>query len=438
MKKVKIGVLGAYRGTSLINYCKIADNAEVVAICDKNEDTIARHKEMVGGNKITYYTTFEEFLTHDMDAVVLANYANEHVPFAIKCLNAGKHVFSEVLPCQTMKEAVELVEAVEKSGLVYAYGENYCYMPSTIEMKRLYHEGKIGELEYAECEYVSNHEAEWASLTYGDENHWRNTMHANFYCTHSLGPILHISGLRPVRVTGYEGKKNERNLRCGAKGGQFGIEMVELENGAIIKSIHGFLYGHSVWYCAYGSKGHMESARYDAHVGDVNMIYVNTDEYSGQYRKSSEALESYQPKLPMEELSSKFGHGGGDFFAMYYFAEKILGNDNADIVDVYEALDMGLAGMFAYRSVLNGGIPMEMPNLRDVSQRDKWRNDTMCTDPKVAGNMLIPSFSLGNPNIAQEVYDRMRLKYEEELKNNTGHIAAQFSQNNPEEIKNKA
>lgn len=35
MEKVRIGVLGAYRGTSMINYCESADNAKVVAICDK-------------------------------------------------------------------------------------------------------------------------------------------------------------------------------------------------------------------------------------------------------------------------------------------------------------------------------------------------------------------------------------------------------------------
>ena len=45
-----------------------------------------------------------------MDAVVLANYANEHAPFAIKAMKKGLHVFSEVLPVQNMKEAVELVE----------------------------------------------------------------------------------------------------------------------------------------------------------------------------------------------------------------------------------------------------------------------------------------------------------------------------------------
>lgn len=36
MKKVKIGVVGGYRGTGMINYCKAADNAEIVAICDNN------------------------------------------------------------------------------------------------------------------------------------------------------------------------------------------------------------------------------------------------------------------------------------------------------------------------------------------------------------------------------------------------------------------
>ena len=40
MKKVRIGVLGGYRGSSMINYCKRADNAEVVAICDKDPEVL--------------------------------------------------------------------------------------------------------------------------------------------------------------------------------------------------------------------------------------------------------------------------------------------------------------------------------------------------------------------------------------------------------------
>jgi predicted dehydrogenase len=264
MKKVKIGVLGAYRGSSMINYCKSADNAELVAICDKSPEAIETQRKNAEGLNIAFYDNFEDFIKHDMDAVVLANYAHEHAPFAIKAMKLGKHVFSEVLPVQTMKEAVELIETVEETGMIYAYGENYCYMPAPYEMKKLYRQDKIGEFEYGECEYIHNCESIWHSITYGEKDHWRNNMYSTFYCTHSLGPIIHITGLRPVSVTGFEGTKNERALRCGRKSGQFGIEMVTLENGGIVKSIHGGLYKNSVWYSVYGSKGRMESGREDA------------------------------------------------------------------------------------------------------------------------------------------------------------------------------
>ena len=44
-KKLRIGVLGAYRGTSMISYCDASDNAEVVAICDKWPEALNRQKE---------------------------------------------------------------------------------------------------------------------------------------------------------------------------------------------------------------------------------------------------------------------------------------------------------------------------------------------------------------------------------------------------------
>ena len=412
MKKVRIGVLGAYRGTSMINYCKRADHAEVVAICDKSPEALDAQRAAAEGLDIAFYERFDDFIQHDMDAVVLANYANEHAPFAIRCLKKGLHVFSEVLPVQNMKEAVELVEAVEESGLVYAYGENYCYMPAPYEMKKLYEQGVIGEFEYGEGEYIHNCESIWHSITYGEEDHWRNNMYATFYCTHSLGPIIHMTGLRPVSVVGFEGGMNQRNLRAGCKGGQFGIEMVTLENGGIVKSIHGGLYKNSIWYSVYGSKGRLECGREDAMDGHIGKLYINKDEYDGGYETGS--LNAVFPQHAPEGEVEGFGHGGSDFFSMYYFIKKILGDEDADTIDVYEALDMFLPGLFAYRSVMAGGIPLELPNLRDKAERDKWRHDTTCTDPKAAGDMLLPTFSKGTPEIPQEVYDRMEQLWNEE------------------------
>jgi hypothetical protein len=97
---------------------------------------------------------------------------------------------------------------------------------------------------------------------------------------------------------------------------------------------------------------------------------------------------------------------------MYNFVRKIQGDPDADIIDVYEALDMFLPGLFAYRSILNGGIPMEIPNLRDKAVRDLYRNDTACTDPSVAGDQLIPVFSKGNPEIPDAIYQEVKRKWE--------------------------
>jgi len=398
MKKVKIGVVGVGRGKSLLENGEYVPNAEFVAICDIWEEGLKEFEE-----KCATYTDYDEFLKHDMDAVILANYATEHAAFAIKAMKAGLHVFSEVLPFQTMKEGVELIEAVEETGKIYAYGENYCYMKAPSEMRRLYREGKLGEFEYGEGEYIHNTEPSWPYIAYGDKNHWRNNMYSTFYCTHSLGPIIHITGLRPISVVGYEPVQNERSLRIGAKSAQFGIEMVTLENGGIVKSVHGWLYKNSVWYSIYGSKGAAESSREATENGGTVRIYTNLDSESGAYDGK---WETYLPEFGHEEEAAQTGHGGSDFYAIYNFVEYIAGNEEADIIDIYEAADMFLPGMFAYRSILAGGIPMEIPNLRNKEEREKWRNDTACTDPQVAGDMLWPTCKSGTPEIDDAVYEK--------------------------------
>lgn len=399
--KVRFGVLGAGRGKCMMDYCTKAGNAQLVAVCDKSPARLAEARNLYQGD-ITFYDDFEKFLEHDMDCVVLANYANEHAPYAIRCLNAGKHVLSEVLPVQTLKEAVELIETVERTGKIYAYAENYCYMPAPRKMKQLYRAGALGSFEYGEGEYMHNCEPEWHRLTWGDPNHWRNTMSAFYYCTHSVGPLLHLTGLRPVRVTGFEAPFNARMERMGAKAGPFGVEMVTLENGAFIKSLHGVGPSRSsIWFSVYGSKGRMESAREDANHGYVTTLYTNCDSNEGDNWWCPGETD---PSDGISKAAENFGHGSSDYYIMYHMVQKIRGNRNADTIDVYEAMDMFLPGMFAYRSVLQGGIPMDIPDFRDPAVRQQYRNDTQCTDPKMAGDQWIPSYSQGNPDIPQETY----------------------------------
>lgn len=155
MKKVKIGVLGGFRGKTMMNYAVKSDDCEIAAVCDFSPEVLAHLKEYFAENnyKTSFYSDFDAFLESGVEAVVLANYANEHAPFAIRCLKRGLHVLSEVLPVQTLKEAAELCDAVEESGKVYHYAENYCFSQAAREMTKLYGEGKLGEFQYREGEY---------------------------------------------------------------------------------------------------------------------------------------------------------------------------------------------------------------------------------------------------------------------------------------------
>ena len=409
MAKLKIGVFGGYRGQTMINVLIRHPDAELVAICDKHRPTLekagAAAKE--AGLEIALYENFDDFFKHDMDAVVLANYATEHSIFAVRLLDSGRHVLSEVLPCETMQQAVELVEAVERSGKVYAYAENYCYMDHTFEMWRRYERGDVGEIMYGEGEYIHDCSSIWPGITYGERNHWRNRMYSTFYCTHSIGPMLTISGRRPVQVVGFETPVMKQKYPLGSwKGGMCpGIEMVTLDNGAILKSVHGALKREpgSVNTQIYGTKGSMESNRLP---GKRLSVYMEGDKFcQGE-------TEWYDPeKVVSAELARNFEtHGGSDFYATHFFIEKILGRPDGlkYSIDVYQALDMGICGILAYRSILNGNTPMKVPNFRNPEEREPWRNDHASTDPEIAGDQLLPAYHTGTVVEPDEVYENIR------------------------------
>jgi hypothetical protein len=96
---------------------------------------------------------------------------------------------------------------------------------------------------------------------------------------------------------------------------------------------------------------------------------------------------------------------------------------------------MGIVGLLAYRSVLNGGVPVRVPNLRNKEEREEYRNDTACCDPNVAGDALLPSFSRGNPEIDPAIYKEMEKRYLEEFEADTGYVNAAFNQSSGNEIK---
>ena len=48
-----------------------------------------------------------------------------------------------------MKECVELVETVERTGCIYALAENYPYFRANMEMEEVYQAGVLGDVIFA-------------------------------------------------------------------------------------------------------------------------------------------------------------------------------------------------------------------------------------------------------------------------------------------------
>ena len=195
---------------------------------------------------------------------------------------------------------------------------------------------------------------------------------------------------------------NARMARMGAKAGPVGIEMITLENGAVLKSIHGVGPSkNSVWYSIYGSKGRMETAREDAGLKGVNTLYTNLDQVEGINDKQVLCTE------PGDEIAKKgaeHGHSGSDYVSFYNAFEYLCGNPKADAIEIYEALDMWMVGFFGYLSAIEG-VAKQIPDLRKPEVRELYRNDRRCTVAAAAGDQLMPSYSKGNPIIDPSIYE---------------------------------
>lgn len=406
--KLKVGVLGMMRGADFARIFEANPHTELAAICDFKKERIDNF--LRGRKDITVYSDYDRMLEHDLDIVMIAGYLSHHAPQAITALEAGMHVLSEVTACKTLAEGVGLCRAVEKSGKVYMYAENYCYFSYIQEMKRLYEDGVIGEYMYGDCEYIHKFNLEEMTILVDKPDHWRNWIPSTYYCTHALGPILDITGTRPVKVSGFV-VPNKISRGMGRKGDDASIVVCTMDNNAVTKVMPWANLTHkpfSLWYALYGTKGAMENNRFRPQ----QVLNITLDDDS-----ETDFERSYQPKFRRYYNKRLGSHGGGDFFVVQDFVNAIVNNTQPPI-DVYMAMDMTLPGILGYRSALNGNVSLEVPDFRKEDVRKKYENDHWSPDPDDKHIPEQPSPSiLGEIEIPVSVYKEIEKVREKTLLN---------------------
>ena len=375
MDIIRIGVVGVGRGQSFARGAGPHVGMELVALCDTWEERLqAVGKEL----DVVTYTDYDRFLEHDMDAVILANFFHEHAPFAVKALESGRHVMSETAACHTLGEAVALVRAVEASGLTYMLAENYPYMRFNQEMRRLFQSGEMGEFKYGEGEYVHPDGARTKLARSCGRNHWRNWIPATYYCTHSVGPVMYITDTWPTQASGFvvPHDPNDESQRYHMRvSDTAACIMLRMDNGAVAKSLHGALRGHQNFVRIHCTNGLMENAR----IGDRNQLRVCMEPHGKEQATREEKV--YVPDWPeYGELAAQAGHGGGDFWTCFHFANAVRSGE-PPYLDVYRGVAMSVVGIQAWRSALQGGAPVAIPDFRDAAVCAQFEHDDWSPDP---------------------------------------------------------
>ena len=360
---IRFGVIGLHRGRSFRHVCAAVGGARVTALYDLDQAVAAHAAAEIGA---VAHATLEQFLAADIDAVVIASPVPAHAEQAIAALGAGKAVLSEVTACRTRDEARALAAAAAASGAVYMLAENYRYLDEVELLKRLHDDGRFGDVYYAAGEYIHDCRDLWyhrdGSLT------WRGQGLLSVYCTHSLGPLLYITGDRIDGVSALT-----------VPGGKFDpavehptMDLLQMttDNGRVfqVRVDHVSPRPHQMqFYALQGTTGSYEAWR---GLGDQSKVWLADEHGPSEFDAPAEwhALREQAPRYIPERLAapaaaSSGGHGTSEYWLLQDFLAAVRG-ERPSPIDVHRALDYTLPGICARDSAASGGAPVTVPDSR--------------------------------------------------------------------------
>ncbi|MCQ2401310.1 MAG: Gfo/Idh/MocA family oxidoreductase [Lachnospiraceae bacterium] len=386
-KILKIGVFGVFRGADYCRELQKIPNAKVVAICDNNQAMIDNCMKYVDPD-VRIFNDYDEMLDFDIDAVILCNTFDKHTPASIKAFKKGKAVLTETTPCATLKECVELVEAAEKYNAVYALAENYPYIRGNKEMRRVYQTGILGNVSFAEGEYVHPMDPKLAVKYQPTPHHWRSYLPCTYYCTHALSPLMFMTDHMPKKVMGKQALNEDGDVMGG-------LMLVETDRKALFRIFGSAHFGcMENWYRLGCDRGEVENVRGSndmvrlvlnpwqrvpgtENMGDENMYYPETTEVDMIATNSGKRTDDH-------------GHWGGDQWMIRTFVDDVL-EGRTPYMNVYRAAALSAVGIIGWYSILDGSTWMDIPDFTKKEDRDKVRDDDRNPFPDKDLNTSLPS-----------------------------------------------
>ncbi len=148
--KIRIGIIGCgiIGRHHIAHYAKMAEQCEVVALCDISQPCVEQTAKDFGIKHT--YTDFRKLIQRDdLDAIDVCLHNNFHRPATDAALCAGKHVYCEKPMAGSYRDAAAMYQTARETGKKLSIQLATLFVPETRAAKELIDAGELGELYFA-------------------------------------------------------------------------------------------------------------------------------------------------------------------------------------------------------------------------------------------------------------------------------------------------
>lgn len=334
---IGLAVVGTgYWGPNLVRNAAGAPGARLVAICDLDQERLAKIGRLYPGTRQT--PDFADVIADPaVQGVVIATPAASHHPLAKQAMEAGKDVLVEKPLATTVEECRDLCRIADANGRVLMTGHTFIYNAAVRMIKDLMDAGELGDLLYVYSSRVN------LGRVRQDVNALWNV------APHDISIVNHVLGEQPNRV-----------VATGRSFLQPGIEDVvfavfEYPGGAVA-------HVHSSWLDP-------SKIRKTTFVGSKKMIVYDDIESEGKVKIYDKGVRRTGPETEYGEFQLRL-HSGDIHIPKITFTEP-LAEECAHFVqcirdrsrpqtDGRDGLAVVAALEAAQRSIREGGYPVEI------------------------------------------------------------------------------
>ncbi len=368
-KKINVAIVGLGFGAEFIPIYQKHPNAEMYAICQRNEEKMNAIGDEFGID--TRYTDYDELLKDpDIDAVHINTPIPNHGEQSIKALKAGKHVACTVPMATTVEECKQIVELVKETGLTYMMMETVVYAREFLFMKELYDKGELGKIQYLKASHQQDMD--------GWPNYWPGLppMH---YATHCVGPVLALTKGEAEYVSCF-GSGTIREELIPIYNSPFAVESthIKFRNSDLSAHVYRSLFDVARQYResfeVYGSKKSVEWPLIEGHPLVVHTAKKPEPEIpeeveSPDYAKYlPEEIQRFTTKGVYDtddnqhlSFTQGAGHGGSHPHLVHEFVNALIKGEEP-YPNAKQSANITCVGILAHESALEGGKQISLPD----------------------------------------------------------------------------